>query len=202
MTDKKQIKGLLDYISLKPGEEAEYAPNSEDPYSEDYVFGMGVGASQDAKHFAKIGKLYHETETIKEAIEQILSQNDNNNQTSVTDTKKISGRPKRQKALGIHQVRALILWHIAQGFPEGIRQDLTNRYMIAYVQKLGKTSRPLVGKSGKVGESEKMWPDRDGINESLEQSVSRGKTWWEIDHRWHSDKCYEFFYGNYTEKKP
>ena len=23
MTDKKQIKGLLDYISLKPGEEAE-----------------------------------------------------------------------------------------------------------------------------------------------------------------------------------
>ena len=25
MTDKKQIKGLLDYISLKPGEEAEYA---------------------------------------------------------------------------------------------------------------------------------------------------------------------------------
>ena len=30
MTDKKQIKGLLDYISLKPGEEAEYAPNSED----------------------------------------------------------------------------------------------------------------------------------------------------------------------------
>ena len=31
-------------------------------------------------------------------------------------------------------------------YPEGIRQDLTNRYMIAYVQKLGKTSRPLVGK--------------------------------------------------------
>ena len=25
MTDKKQVKGLLDYISLKPGEEAEYA---------------------------------------------------------------------------------------------------------------------------------------------------------------------------------
>ena len=25
MTDKKQVKGLLDYISLKPGEDAEYA---------------------------------------------------------------------------------------------------------------------------------------------------------------------------------
>ena len=189
MTDKKQVKGLLDYISLKPGEEAEYVLNSEDPYSEGYVSGMGLGATEEAKLYAKIGKLYHETETIKEA----------NNQTSATDTKKISGRPRKQKTLGIHQVRALHLWQIAQEFSEDKRQDLTNRYMIAYVQNRGKTSHPLVGKS------EKMWPDSDGIdgiNESLEQSVSRGKTWWEIDHRWHSDKCYEFFYGNYTEKKP
>ena len=189
MTDKKQIKGLLDYISLKPGEEAEYAPNSEDPYSEDYVFGMGVGASQDAKHFAKIGKLYHETETIKEAIEQILSQNDNNNQTSVTDTKKISGRPKKQKALGMHQVRALILWDIAQTYSEDIRQDLTNTYMIELAEK----------SDALVGESEGIWESRK--KESLQQSVSRGKTWWEIDHKWHSDKCYEFLYGSYTEKK-
>ena len=39
MTDKKQVKGLLDYISLKPGEEADFATNSKD-----YVFGMGIGA--------------------------------------------------------------------------------------------------------------------------------------------------------------
>ena len=187
MTDKKQVKGLLDYISLKPGEDAEYAPNTEG-----YVTGMGLGATEEAKFFAKTGKLYHEIENMKDA----------NSQIDVTDKTKTLGRPKKQKALGIHQVRALILWHIAQEYSEDKRQDLTNRYMIAYVQKLGKTSRPLVGKSGKVGESEKMWPDRDGINESLEQSVSRGKTWWEIDHRWHSDKCYEFFNGNYTEKKP
>ena len=192
MTDKKQIKGLLDYISLKPGEEAEYTQNSEDPYSEDYVSGMGLGATEEAKLYAKIGKLHHETETIKEAIEQI----------DVTDKTKTLGRPKRQKALGIHQVRALVLWHIAQEFPEGIRQDLTNRYLIARVQKLGKTSRPLVGKSGKVGDSEKIWPDIDGINNSLEQSVSRGKTWWGIDHEWQSDKCYKFFYGAYPKKKP
>ena len=43
MTNKKQVKGLLDYISLKPGEEAELAPNSED-----YVFGMGLGATKQA----------------------------------------------------------------------------------------------------------------------------------------------------------
>jgi len=192
MTDRKQIKGLLDYISLKPGEEAEYAQNSEDPYSEDYVSGMGLGATEEAKLYAKIGRLYHEIENMKDA----------NSQIDVTDKTKTLGRPKKQKALGIHQVRALILWHIAQEFPEVIRQDLTNRYLIARVQKLGKTSRPLVGKSGKVGDSEKIWPDIDGINNSLEQSVSRGKTWWGIDHEWQSDKCYKFFYGAYPKKKP
>ena len=178
MTDKKQVKGLLDYISLKPGEEAEFAPNSED-----YVFGMGLGATEEAKLYAKIGKLYHEIENMKNA----------NNQTSITDTKKISGRPRKQKALGMHQVRALYLWQIAQEFSEDKRQDLSNRYMITLVKKLGETSRPLVRKS------EEMWPN--AYDESLQQSVSRGKTWWEIDHKWHSDKCYEFLYGSYTEKK-
>ena len=178
MTDKKQIKGLLDYISLKPGEEAEFAPNSED-----YVFWMGLGATEEAKLYAKIGKLYHEIENMKNA----------NNQTSITDTKKISGRPRKQKALGMHQVRALYLWQIAQEFSEDKRQDLSNRYMITLVKKLGETSRPLVRKS------EEMWPS--AYDESLQQSVSRGKTWWEIDHKWHSDKCYEFLYGSYTEKK-
>ena len=187
MTDKKQIKGLLDYISLKPGEEAEYAPNSEG-----YVTGMGLGATEEAKFFAKTGKLYHEIENMKDA----------NSQIDVTDKTKTLGRPKKQKALGIHQVRALILWHIAQEYSEDKRQDLTNRYLIARVQKRGKTSRPLVGKSGKVGDSEKIWPDIDGINNSLEQSVSRGKTWWGIDHEWQSDKCYKFFYGVYPKKKP
>ena len=179
MTDKKQVKGLLDYISLKPGEDAEYAANTED-----YVSGMGLGATEEAKLYAKIGKLHHEIETIKEAIEQI----------DVTDKTKTLGRPKKQKALGIHQVRALILWHIAQEFPEGIRQDLTNRSMIAYVQKRGKTSQLLEGKS------ERLWTV--GNNESLEQSVSKGKTWWKIDHNWHSDKCYEFLNGVYPKKKP
>ena len=58
MTDKKQVKGLLDYISLKPGEEAEYAPNSED-----YVSGMGLGATEEAKLLCKNWKTYHEIET-------------------------------------------------------------------------------------------------------------------------------------------
>ena len=179
MTDRKQIKGLLDYISLKPGEEAEYAQNSEDPYSEDYVSGMGLGATEEAKFFAKTGKLYHEIENMKDA----------NSQIDVTDKTKTLGRPKKQKALGIHQVRALILWDIAQRYSEDIRQDLTNTYMIERAEK----------SDALVGESEGIWESRK--QESLQQSVSRGKTWWEIDHKWHSDKCYEFLYGSYTEKK-
>ena len=60
MTDKKQIKGLLDYISLKPGEEAEYATNSED-----YIFGMGVGATKEARDLAIIGSDLHQYSKIK-----------------------------------------------------------------------------------------------------------------------------------------
>jgi len=189
MTDKKQVKGLLDYISLKPDEEAEITPNSED-----YVPGMGLGATEEAKHFARIGKLYLEKLEQDVVIDQILSQKTAFNETNITEIEKTTGRPSKQKALGIHQVRALILWHIAQEFPEGIRQDLTNRSMIAYVQKRGKTSQPLEGKS------ERLWTV--GNNESLEQSVSKGKTWWKIDHNWHSDKCYEFLNGVYPKKKP
>ena len=194
MTDKKQVKGLLDYISLKPGEAAEVTPNSEDPYLEDYVPGMGLGASEEAKHFARIGKLYLEKLEQDVVIDQILSQKTAFNETNITGIEKTTGRPRKQKILELHQIRAFHLWHIAQEYPENTRQDLTNRYMIARVQKLGKTSRPLAGKS------ERLWTV--GNDASLEQSVSRGKTWWGIDHKWHSDKCYEFFYGNYPEKKP
>ena len=60
MTDKKQVKGLLDYISLKPGEEAEFAPNSED-----YVFGMGIGATDEVRDLAIIGQIYINIQKLK-----------------------------------------------------------------------------------------------------------------------------------------
>ena len=194
MTDRKQIKGLLDYISLKPGEEAEYAQNSEDPYSEDYVSGMGLGATEEAKIFARIGKLYLEKLKQDVVIDQILNQKTAFNETNITEIEKTTGRPRKQKILELHQIRAFHLWHIAQEYPEDTRQDLTNRYMIEVVKKRGKTSHPLVGKS------ERLWTV--GNNDSLEQSVSRGKTWWGIDHEWQSDKCYKFLYGVYPKKKP
>ena len=175
MTDKKQVRGLLDYISLQPGEEAEYAPNSVDT-----IFGMGVGAAKDANYYIVMGYLY----------DQILKQKGAIEYPSPTPSSNATGRPRKQKILEIYQVRALHLWRKAQDYSEGIRQDLSNRRMIELIKK----SQPLVGKS------KRLWTV--GSDESLEQSVSRGKTWWGIDHEWQSDKCYKFFYGVYPEKKP
>ncbi len=50
MKEPKQIRGILDYISLKPGEEFEW-----EPISESYVPGMGLGASKDAIRWAYKG---------------------------------------------------------------------------------------------------------------------------------------------------
>mgnify|MGYP003683086367 FL=1 len=60
MTDKKQVKGLLDYISLKPGEEAELAPNAQH-----YVFGIGLGATEEATRWAYKAFLQENTERFK-----------------------------------------------------------------------------------------------------------------------------------------
>ena len=80
MTDKKQVKGLLDYISLKPGEEADFATNSKD-----YVFGMGIGATDEVRDLAIIGQIYINIQKLK-----TLNKNDN-------------GRPKKSILLGIDQ---------------------------------------------------------------------------------------------------
>ena len=52
MTKSKPVRGLLDYISLKPGEKPEW-----EPISESYVPGMGLGASKDAIRWAYKGYL-------------------------------------------------------------------------------------------------------------------------------------------------
>ena len=47
MTDKKQVKGLLDYISLKSDKEAELVQNAEE-----YVYGLGLGATEEETRWA------------------------------------------------------------------------------------------------------------------------------------------------------
>ena len=44
---KKQVRGLLDYMALEDGEDWEFPP-----LSENYMFGMGLGASKDAIRWA------------------------------------------------------------------------------------------------------------------------------------------------------
>ena len=44
---KKRVRGLLDYMALNKGEEWEWEP----PY-EDFVAGMGTGATKEAMRWA------------------------------------------------------------------------------------------------------------------------------------------------------
>ena len=112
MTDKKQIKGLLDYISLKPGEEAELAPNSED-----YVFGMGVGATNEARDLAIIGSIYINIQKLKK-----LSKNPN-------------GRPKKSILLGIDQKRVFALWFMIKDWSLVKKSNTSNRELILFAQE-------------------------------------------------------------------
>ena len=66
MTKPKQIRGLLDYIGLKPGEEFEW-----EPASESYVPGMGLGASEDAIRWAYRGIVEERSERLLETISSL-----------------------------------------------------------------------------------------------------------------------------------
>ena len=112
MTDKKQIKGLLDYISLKPGEESELAPNSED-----YVFGMGVGATKEARDLAIIGSIYINIQKLKK-----LSKNPN-------------GRPKKSILLGIDQKRVFAIWFMIKDWSLVKKSNTSNRELILLAQE-------------------------------------------------------------------
>ena len=112
MTDKKQIKGLLDYISLKPGEEAEYAPNSED-----YVSGMGLGATKQATRWAYKGFLLEN----RERLESI--------------TKKTNGRPTKSFFEKKDNLRVFALWYMIKNLAQTKRAKITNRELISLAKK-------------------------------------------------------------------
>ena len=113
MTDKKQIKGLLDYISLKPGEEAEYATNSED-----YVSGMGFGATKQATRWAYKGFLLESGERIEKI------------------KKKINGRPKVSFFKKKDNLRVFALWYMIKDWPQDKRSKITNRELILLAQEV------------------------------------------------------------------
>jgi len=112
MTDKKQVKGLLDYISLKPGEEADFATNSKD-----YVFGMGIGATDEVRDLAIIGRIYINIQKLKN-----LNKNDN-------------GRPKKSILLGIDQKRVFALWFMIKDWSLVKKSNTSNRELILLAQE-------------------------------------------------------------------
>jgi hypothetical protein len=112
MTDKKQVKGLLDYISLEPGEEADFATNSKD-----YVFGMGIGATDEVRDLAIIGQIYINIQKFKN-----LNKNDN-------------GRPKKSILLGIDQKRVFALWFMIKDWSQVKKSMSSNRELILLAQE-------------------------------------------------------------------
>ena len=113
---KKQIRGLFDYLALKEGEDWEFAPNSEN-----FVHGMGIGATKEATRWAYIGYKYELAQKIKGY------------------SKKLKGRPKLSQYGGIDCRRAYALWQYVQNtVEEELREKLKNRQLIELVKSIHK----------------------------------------------------------------
>ena len=91
------------------------------------------------------------------------------------------GRPQKVMVLKSDNLRAFHLWLLAQEFPESLRSEQTVSRLIAFLLK------NIVLNAN----TERLW--KIGDTESLEQSVSRGRTYWEIDKNWNSPKCDVFW---------
>ena len=115
---KKQVKGLLDYIALKPDEEWEFAPNTEE-----YVFGMGMGASKDAIRWAYKGYM----------LEM---------QQRMTNFKKNVGRKKQHQFESVDCQRAMQIWLFVNKNRTELH-SVKNRHLIMAMQKLGEHDQTI-----------------------------------------------------------
>mgnify|MGYP006883068555 CR=1 FL=1 len=156
---KKRVRGLFDIVSLADGEEWELEPNSED-----FVFGIGMGATKDATRWAYKGFLLEAGQAIKNVAS------------------KKSGRPQLAPYQHIDCRRAYAIWeHVNTYIDEQDRSKLSNRGLIRRLQKLEAKHAQLVSKR-----QSRLFPI---TTESLETSVSRGKSTLKIDQTWSSEVC-------------
>jgi hypothetical protein len=170
MTKPKQIRGLLDYIGLKPGEEFEW-----EPASESYVPGMGLGASEDAIRWAYRGIVEERSERLLETI------------SSLARPAKKKGAPQKTPEFRSDNLRTFYLWYIIRDLPLSFRCEITNRRAIELA-----AGNPVIDKT------KLLFPDNYEVA-TIEQSVSRGKSFWRIDDCWNSKRC-EQFYIKYLPK--
>ena len=156
---KKGFRGLLDFISLADGEEGEYEPNSEN-----FVVGMGLGATKDATRWAYKGFLLEAGQAVRDIASQKV------------------GRPKIKQYETIDCRRAYAVWdHVNTYILEEHRSKLTNRELIRRLQEIETKHDQLVSKK-----HSRLFPLTTA---NLETSVSRGKRILEIDETWNSKVC-------------
>ena len=114
---KKQVKGLLDYMALKPDEEWDFAPNSEE-----YVHGMGMGASKDAIRWAYMGYMLEMRQGMIKFKKMLVEKNSTSRKCTL---------PKS---------------HANMAFCEQKRNELEslkNRHLILEMQKLGEHDQTI-----------------------------------------------------------
>ena len=112
MTKSKPVRGLLDYISLKPGEKPEW-----EPISESYVPGMGLGASKDAIRWAYKGYMLE----LKEKLDDL--------------NKRVGGRPAKSNLQKVDNLRAFIIWFVIWKYsPDLELAKYTNRQLIEFMK--------------------------------------------------------------------
>ena len=111
---KKQVRGLLDYMALEDGEYWEFPP-----LSENYMFGMGLGASKDAIRWAFKGYMLE------------MAQN-------MATIKKKVGRRKKSEYGSIDFIRAMYIWLYVHKINKQAALSLKNWHLIKQMQLLGK----------------------------------------------------------------
>jgi hypothetical protein len=110
---KKQVHGLLDYMKLKDGEDWKFTP-----LSEEYMIGMGLGASREATRWAYKGYMLE------------LHQN-------LASFKKKVGRKRKPEFGSIDCQRAMLIWVYLHKMNQNRNISLKNRHLISLMQSLG-----------------------------------------------------------------
>lgn len=166
---KKVARGLLDIVGLEDDEWELEKP------SENFMFGMGLGATPEATRWAYKGFRLE----IYSQIGRALSL-----------TKRGKGRPsKASEKMKMPQLRAFHMWIELRDMPVPFRTSLTNRQLIEWICK----------RDDLLPSEAKLWKS-SVETQTLEHSLSAGRTFWEIDDNWHSEKCEAFLRHLFFEK--
>ena len=114
MTKIRLAKGLLDMGPEETqGVEWDWAPPNDD-----WVPGMGLGASEEALHWAKIGRKVSELKVLEEILEYTAS----------------LVRKKKPKVLDKDCKRVLLLYREVHSHADRRRSSWTNRELIAWAK--------------------------------------------------------------------